>query len=118
MAKKKWVLDPSHSEVQFKVKHLMISTVTGYFKEFTLSASVEDDNFIGANDIEFSAAVDSINTKDDTRDQHLKSADFFDSAKHSHIIFLGKGYFGTREEGELVGNLTIKEITKSIAVNI
>jgi polyisoprenoid-binding protein YceI len=71
----KWVLDPMHSEVQFKVKHLVISTVTGFFKSFEGSLETENEDFTGAN-ITFSLDVNSIDTNQDQRDGHLKSADF------------------------------------------
>jgi len=70
MTKEKWISDPAHSEVYFKVKHLMISTVTGYFKNFTVEAYTENDDFTKATGIEFSAEVDSIDTKNPGRDNH------------------------------------------------
>lgn len=118
MAKDKWVSDPEHSEVYFKVKHLMISTVTGYFKRFTVEAFTENDDFTKAEQLTFSAEVDSIDTKNSGRDNHLKSADFFDTAKHSHIKFSGTRYAGTAESGTLTGKLTIKKVMKEIKVNV
>lgn len=118
MKKSKWISDPVHSEVYFKVKHLMISTVTGYLKNFTVVASTENDDFSKATGIEFTAEVDSIDTKNSGRDNHLKSADFFDSAKHSHIKFLGIAFSGTKNKGTLTGNLTIKKVTKPITINV
>ena len=64
-----------HSEIEFKVKHLMITTVTGYFKSFQVEAETEDDNFTSANSVVFTADVDSISTQNEQRDTHLKSAD-------------------------------------------
>ena len=87
-------------------------------KKVNLSAVCEDDDFIGSKDIELIAAVDSINTKDDARDKHLKLADFFDSSRHSHIKVLGTGYSGSKEKGKLTGKLTIKGITKPITVDV
>ncbi|MEO6894318.1 MAG: YceI family protein [Ginsengibacter sp.] len=118
MSKEKWISDPAHSEIYFKVKHLMISTVTGYFKNFTVEAFTEKDDFTKATGIEFTAEVDSIDTKNPGRDNHLKSADFFDAAKHSHIKFSGTSYNGTKNSGTLTGNLTIKKVTKSISINV
>lgn len=92
MTKNKWISDPAHSEVYFKVKHLMISTVTGYFKNFTVQAFTENDDFTKAACIEFTAEVNSIETKNPDRDNHLKSADFFDAVKHPQIKFLGSRY--------------------------
>ena len=76
--KTSWVIDPTHSEIQFKVKHLVISTVTGSFKSFEGSAETEGDSFDGAS-VQFSADVNSIDTNMEQRDAHLKSADFFDA---------------------------------------
>lgn len=118
MKKNKWISDPAHSEIFFKVKHLMISTVTGYFKNFTVVAYTENDDFTKATGIEFIAEVDSIDTKNPGRDNHLKSADFFDSAEHSEIKFVESGYSGTITNGTLTGNLTIKNVTKPISVNV
>ncbi len=77
MATIKWIGDPAHSEVQFKVKHLMITTVTGHFRSFELEVNTEDDDFTKASSVSFTAAVDSISTGNEQRDTHLKSADFF-----------------------------------------
>lgn len=118
MKKNKWISDPAHSEVYFKVKHLMISTVTGYFKNFTVEAYTENDDFTKATGIEFSAEVDSIDTKNPGRDNHLKSADFFDSVKHSHIKFSGTKFSGTKDNGTLTGTLTIKKVTKPITIKV
>jgi polyisoprenoid-binding protein YceI len=74
----KWVLDPMHSEVQFKVKHLVISTVTGSFKKFEGTMETENEDFTGA-DINISLDANSIDTNQDQRDGHLKGADFFDA---------------------------------------
>ncbi|BAU54183.1 hypothetical protein MgSA37_02355 [Mucilaginibacter gotjawali] len=82
----KWVIDPMHSEVQFKVKHLVISTVTGSFKSFEGTAEAEGDTFENAN-IEFALNVDSIDTNQVQRDGHLKSAEFFDAEKYPQITF-------------------------------
>jgi polyisoprenoid-binding protein YceI len=77
MANIKWALDPIHSEVTFKIKHLMISTVTGQFKKFNLVAETGTDDFNTAKKIEFTADIDSIDTNNEQRNGHLKSADFF-----------------------------------------
>ena len=118
MKKNKWVSDPHHSEIYFKVKHLMISTVTGYFKNFTVELFTEDDDFTKAGDINFTAEVNSIDTKNSDRDKHLKSADFFDSAKYAHIKFVGTNNFVTKDQGKLTGDLTIKTVTKPITVTV
>ena len=81
MANLKWTIDPSHSEVQFKVKHLMITTVTGYFKKFDLQVETKSEDFTTAKSIVFTADVNSIDTNNQQRDMHLKSADFFNAAE-------------------------------------
>ena len=77
----RWTIDPSHSEVSFKVKHLVISTVTGHFSSYRAEISAEQPDFSDAK-VTFSADVASIQTKNEQRDAHLKSADFFDAAAH------------------------------------
>ena len=113
----KWVLDPTHSEVQFKIKHLVISTVTGSFKKFQGSMeSAGDDNFENAK-VEFSLDVDSIDTNQEQRDGHLKSEEFFDAAKFPHIKFESTSF--VKESGDtyrLTGNLTMKDVTKSVTL--
>ena len=74
----KWAIDPMHSEVQFKVKHLVISTVTGFFKSFEGTLETENDDFEDA-EISFAINIDSIDTNQSQRDAHLKSAEFFDA---------------------------------------
>lgn len=113
-----WKLDPTHSEVQFKVKHLMITTVTGYFKQFDLEVETEGDDFTKASRIEFTADIDSIDTNNQQRDTHLKSADFFDAANHSQLKFNGRTYNTNGEEGQLEGDLTIRGTTKPITLNV
>ncbi len=114
----KWKIDPMHSEVQFKVKHLMITTVTGYFQTFDLEAETENDDFNTASKIEFTAEIDSISTNNEQRDTHLKSADFFNSAEFSQLKFVGKKYDGSGDEAKLQGDLTIKGTTRPITVNV
>jgi polyisoprenoid-binding protein YceI len=107
-----WGIDPTHSEVSFKVKHLVISTVTGYFKTFEGSVETESDDFEGSK-ISFSADITSIDTNQSDRDNHLKSADFFDAEKFPKMSFSGilKG-------NALEGELTIKDITKTVSLNV
>ena len=113
MANIKWAVDPMHSEVQFKVKHLMITTVTGYFGQFNIEAETTDDQFTDATSVIFTADVNSISTNNEQRDTHLKSADFFDAEEHSEIRFVGDKYENVgSDDYKLHGNLTIKGITK------
>ncbi|MBW4891850.1 YceI family protein [Mucilaginibacter sp. HMF5004] len=111
MATTKWVLDPMHSEVHFKVKHLVISTVTGSFKTFEGTVTTEGDSFENAQ-VEFSLDVDSIDTNQGMRDDHLKGAEFFDAATYPKISFKSTSFTGEK----LTGDLTIKDVTKPITL--
>lgn len=114
--KTSWVIDPTHSEIQFKVKHLVISTVTGSFKSFEGSAETEGDSFDGAS-VQFSADVNSIDTNMEQRDAHLKSADFFDAENHPKLTFVSTSFTQKDEETyEVVGDLTIRGVTKSVTL--
>lgn len=114
----KWAIDPMHSEVQFKVKHLVISTVSGFFRSFEGTVESEGDNFEHAK-IDFSIDIDSIDTKQTQRDEHLKSADFFDAATYPHIKFHSTSFKKTGDdEYELRGDLTIKNVTKPITLEV
>jgi len=114
----KWVLDPTHSEVYFKVKHLMISTVTGQFKKFTGSVETDGDDFSTAK-IQFAADVDSISTNNEQRDAHLKNGDFFDADNHPQLIFdSDKLEKIDDEEYALYGTLTIRGTSKRVKLNV
>jgi polyisoprenoid-binding protein YceI len=114
----KWKIDPAHSEVQFKVKHLMITTVTGYFRTFDLEVETQTEDFNSATRIEFTADINSIDTNNLQRDTHLKSADFFDAERNSQIRFIGRKYEASGDEAKLHGDLTVKGTTKPIALNV
>ena len=86
MANQTWALDPTHSELQFKIKHLMISTVSGQFNEFKATVETDNDDFANAK-VHFEAMVDSISTNNEQRDAHLKNGDFFDTEKYPVITF-------------------------------
>lgn len=114
----KWKIDPTHSEVQFKVKHLMITTVTGSFKEFDLEVETEGDDFTTASKIEFTADINSISTNNEQRDEHLKSADFFDASQFGKVTFIGKKYEQAGDDYKLYGDLTLRGVTKPITLNV
>ena len=118
MANLKWQIDPTHSEVLFKVKHLMITTVTGYFKKFNLEVESDTEDFTTAKKIEFTADIDSIDTNNEQRDTHLKSADFFHAEEHSQLRFMGTKYEAAGEAAKLHGDLTIRGITRPITLNV
>lgn len=113
-----WKIDPAHSEILFKVKHLMITTVTGSFKDYDLQVETETDDFTTASKIEFTADIDSITTNNDQRDTHLKSADFFNAEEHAQLRFSGKKYEAHGDEAKLHGDLTIRGTTKPITLHV
>ena len=113
----KWVVDPTHSEVHFKVKHLVISTVTGTFKVFGGELFTENDDFENA-EIDFSLDVTSIDTNQEQRDEHLKGADFFNSAEYPRISFQSTSFKKDGDDYQLRGDLTIKDITKPVTLDV
>lgn len=117
--KTKWGIDPSHSEIGFKVKHLMIANVRGSFKEFEANIYTTGEDFMTAK-IDFWLNPASINTGDDKRDAHLKSADFFDVENFKVINFTAGTYENVDKDGsyELYGELTIKGISRKIKLDV
>jgi polyisoprenoid-binding protein YceI len=115
--KTKWAIDITHSEVHFKVKHLVIATVTGSFKTFSGSLETEDNNFDGAK-AEFTIDVNSIDTNQPQRDGHLKSDDFFSAAQYKDITFRNGKLVKKGEEFSLVGDLTIRNVTKPVTLAV
>jgi len=117
MSSTKWVVDPLHSEVQFKVKHLVISTVTGFFKNFNGEAIAPSEDFANA-DITFSLDVNSIDTNQHARDEHLKNSDFFDVTQYPDITFKSTSFRKLNDEQfKLVGDLTMKGVTKTVELD-
>lgn len=113
-----WSIDPAHSELVFKVKHLMISNVTGRFKNFSVTAESEDEDFGNPKNIKLVAEVNSIDTHNDQRDNHLRSADFFDAANHPELTFTGTKYETDGDEAKLTGELSIRGIKKNITLSV
>lgn len=109
----KWNLDPSHSEVQFKVKHMVISTVTGSFDNFEASVESDDNNFLNAK-FDFAAHVGTINTKNSDRDNHLKSDDFFAAEQFPEMKFESTSGI---QNGKIEGTLEIRGEKKPITLN-
>lgn len=115
MSKTNWVLEPTHSEIGFKVKHMMITNVSGSFGAFSASAKTEGDDFSTA-EIEFTADVASVNTGNDQRDGHLKSGDFFDAENHPHVKFVSNKVEKKGDADFIVhGDLTIRGVSKPVA---
>ncbi|MBX2940640.1 MAG: YceI family protein [Ferruginibacter sp.] len=110
----KWVLDASHSELNFKVKHLMISNVKGSFNKFTADIAGED---FFTSPVRVVVDATSIFTNDDGRDTHLKSADFFDVEQHKELIFESESFKKTDDdEYALTGRLTMKGVTHPVTL--
>jgi polyisoprenoid-binding protein YceI len=113
-----WKIDNMHSEITFKVRHMMISNVTGFFSDFDANIISENEDFSNAKFI-FNASIDSIQTGVKDRDEHLKSADFFDSNQFPKLNFESTSlHIKGGNEFELHGNMNIKGIEKQITLNL
>ncbi len=106
-----WKIDTTHSEVTFKVKHMMISTVSGSFEKFDGNVETDNNDFKNGRFF-FSAETNSVNTKNEDRDTHLKSEDFFGAEKNPQLTFTSKSFDGEK----MVGDLTIKGVTKEVVL--
>lgn len=117
-AQSAWTIDGSHSDVSFNVSHLVVSEATGKFKKFEGELKSKSDDFSDA-EISFKIDAASINTEDEKRDGHLKSADFFDVAKYPTITFKSKSF--KKVDGnkyKLVGDLTMRGVTKTVELDV
>ena len=113
-----WTIDNAHSEIGFKVKHLVISTVSGKFNSFEGKLEGDPEDLTNAK-ISFSADIDSINTGNEQRDGHLKSADFFDAANHPKLTFTSTSIEKSSDaEYKVTGDLIIRGTTKPITLNV
>ncbi len=110
-----WNLDPTHSELRFKVKHLGISTVSGSFEIINGAISSTDDTFV-STDISFTADASTITTNNTDRDNHLKSADFFEAEKYPSLTFEAKGV--DLNQDEIEGTLIIKDIALPVKLEV
>jgi polyisoprenoid-binding protein YceI len=118
MATTKWVLDPTHSEVHFKVKHLMISNVTGTVGTFAATSETEENDFSTAK-IEFTAQMNSISTNNEQRDGHLQAPEFFHVEVYPEAKFISTNIQKKDDSNfELFGDLTIKDVTKNIKLDL
>lgn len=113
-----WKIGAAHSEIKFKVKHLVVSTVTGQFKKFDATVESDKPDFTDAK-IKFEAEVNSVDTRNEQRDNHLKSADFFDAANYPKLTFVSKSIKKKSDnEYEVIGDLTIRATTKEIKLDV
>jgi polyisoprenoid-binding protein YceI len=116
MAQTNWAIDPTHSEIGFKVKHMMFTNVSGKFNAFEATISNEETAF-ETSKINFTATIESIDTNNTDRDNHLKSADFFDAANFPTLNFTATAIQKINaNEFQINGDLTIKDVTKSITL--
>jgi polyisoprenoid-binding protein YceI len=118
MATTKWVLDGTHSELSFKIKHLMITNVSGTFKTFQVEAETDNEDFSTAT-IRATADIKSLSTNNEQRDLHLQNADFFEVEKYPELAFQStKVEKVDKDSFNLYGDLTLKGITKNIKLNV
>ncbi|MCW3126596.1 MAG: hypothetical protein JWO03_2254 [Bacteroidetes bacterium] len=114
----KWTIDPTHSEILFKVKHLVITNVTGSFNVFEGEAETTAADF-GDAKIRFSANTDSVDTNQAQRDAHLKSAEFFDAEKFPKLEFVSTSFTKTSGDNYILkGDITLKGVTKPIELKV
>ncbi len=117
-AQSNWDIDPSHSAAQFQVKHLMISNVKGEFGKMSGKVIFDGKNYATVK-ADATIEVASINTREQKRDEHLRSADFFDAAAHPTITFKSKRVEGVSgNKFNLVGDLTMRGVTKEVTLNV
>lgn len=113
-----WKIDPSHSEIEFQIRHLVISKVRGKFRKFDSEVEAENDDLTNAK-VRFEADVDSIDTNNSDRDTHLKSDDFFNAAEHPKLTFESTSFEKAGENKfKLAGDLTIRGNTKPITLDV
>jgi polyisoprenoid-binding protein YceI len=113
-----WTLDKAHSEIKFKAKHLMITTVTGQFTEYDATVGLDGDDFAAAA-ISFTAKTASVNTGMSQRDDHLRSDDFFNSEAFPDLTFTANGMTKTGDNTFTVtGDMTIRDVTKPVTLSV
>lgn len=111
-----WQLDSAHSSIGFSVRHMMISKVRGEFEDFNATIELDPEN-LNASKVRAEIDVNSINTRQKDRDNHLRSADFFDAENHPKIVFESTAFRATGgDQVELTGNLTIRGTTREITL--
>ncbi len=111
-------IDSTHSDVMFKVKHLMISTATGVFKKFDGTLQIDEEDFVNAK-VTFEADIDSVDTKNEQRDEHLKGEDFFSAEQFPKMTFTSTEIQKTGDnEYALTGDLTIRDVTKPVELKV
>lgn len=117
MENQKWLIDDTHSEIVFKVKHMMVSNVSGAFEKFEGSAETSGEDFSNAK-FNFKADINSINTRNTDRDAHLKSDDFFNVESYPQLSFESTSFEKDGDDYKLVGDLTIRDVTKKVELGV
>lgn len=118
MSNTKWVLDPTHSEIGFKVKHMMFTNVSGKFQKFEATIITDGDNFENAQ-VSFSADADSVSTGNTDRDKHLVSGDFFDAEQFPKLTFESTAFEKESESDfKLTGDFSLHGVTKPLTLNV
>lgn len=113
-----WQIDASHSHVGFSVRHMMISKVRGQFERFTGTIEVNEDNIVQSH-VDVQIETTSINTRDEKRDAHLRSADFFNAEQYPYMTFKSTRVEQINEtQGRIIGDLTIRNITKEVVLDV
>lgn len=117
MERIKWAADPTHSELSFKIKHLMITNVSGHIKNFQVEAETDGEDFATAT-VTLTADMGSVSTNNEQRDHHLRTADFFETDKHPQLSFRSTRVEKVDDETfTLHGDLTLKGITQPVTLN-
>ncbi len=115
--KANWALDQAHSKIRFSAKHMVISEIEGQFDDFEIDAFSEEEDLTDAI-VELKISAKSVNTHVADRDNHLRSADFFDVENFPYITFVSNSFTKlSNEKYKLTGDLTIKDVTKSIELD-
>jgi polyisoprenoid-binding protein YceI len=109
-----WTIDPAHTEVSFAVRHMMISTVKGRFADVKGSVTIPDE---GEPTLDVTIGVASIDTREEKRDAHLRSADFFDAEKYPEIRFVSTKTVRAVDGWKITGNLTMHGVTKPVMLD-
>lgn len=113
-----WIVDYKHSQIQATVRHMMISKVHGSFDKFTVNADIDEEH-VAKSTVKVEIEAASVNTRDEKRDAHLRSADFLDAEKYPNITFKGKrGEVIDANHGRMIGDLTIRDVTREVVLDV
>lgn len=111
-----WTLDPQHGSIEFAVRHMVVSTVKGRFRDFTIEALIDEDDLARSSG-RVSIRTGSVDTHEEKRDAHLRSPDFFDSERYPDMVFEVTRIEGAEGEFQVIGDLTIKDVTREVTLD-